>query len=147
MVILDKEHLNLPKFSSNQNAHTLILIDNHKIAIACFLEGDIGNNLVATVATCMTGTFFLMRFRLMVGISREIPPIVRLGNDVINIPIYETSRVIQWNLGIALKNNRFRRIAVLDQALKALYIVIKKLSAQYEKRGYNTRFSSILEDI
>lgn len=146
-VMLDEEHPDLPISSSDRNAYTLGSIGDHNIAIACLPEGDIGNNPAATVATRMTSTFPSIRFWLMVGIGGGVPPTVRLGDVVVSIPVYETPGVIQWDLGIALQDNRFRRIGALDKAPEALRTAIKKLRAQHERRGHDKRFLSILEDI
>jgi nucleoside phosphorylase len=147
MLMLDKEHPDLARSSSDQNTYTLGSIGGHNIAIACLPMGDIGNNPAATVATRMTSSFPSIKFWLMVGIGGGVPPLVRLGDIVVSAPVYDTPGLMQWDLGIAQQDNNFRRIGALNKAPEVLRTAITKLRAQHEIRGHDTRLLSILEDI
>lgn len=145
--MLDTEHPELQTPSSDLNVYTLGCIGGHNIAIACLPEGDIGNIPAATVATRMTSTFPSIKFCLMVGVGGGVPPRVRLGDVVISTPVYDTPGLIQWDLGKAQTDNNFERTGALNKPPEALRTAIKKLRAQHERRGHDTRFLSILEDI
>lgn len=146
-IILDTEHSELSIPSNDPNAYTLGSIGAHNIAIACLPEGDIGNNPAATVATRMTSTFPSIKFWLMVGVGGGVPPRVRLGDVVISTPDYDTPGVIQWDLGIALQDDSFRRIGALNKAPDAVRTGIKKLRALHERRGHDAHLASMLKDI
>lgn len=147
MKMLDREHPDLAKPSSDENAYTLGSIDGHNIVIACLPEGDIGNNPAATVATRMISTFPSIKFWLLVGVGGGVPSKVRLGDVVVSAPVYDTPGLIQWDLGIAQQGNNFRRIGALDKPPEALRAAIKKLKAQHLIQGPDKRILSILEDI
>ena len=144
--ILDMKHPELQNPPSDLNAYTLGSIADHNIAIACLPEGDLGNNPAATVATRMTSTFPSVKFWLMVGVGGGVPPTVRLGDVVISTPVYEYPGVIQWDLGKAQPDN-FERIGALNKPPEVLLAAVKKLRAQHERLGHDTRFLSILEEI
>lgn len=146
-VMLDTEHPELKTSASDLNVYTLGCIGAHNIAIACLADGDIGNNPAATVATRMISTFPSIKFWLMVGVGGGVPPTVRLGDVVISTPVYNTPGVIQWDLVIAQPDNDFQLIGALNKPPEALRTAIKKLRAQHERRGQDTRFLSILEDV
>jgi nucleoside phosphorylase len=145
-VMLDMEHAELPKPSSDPNEYTLGSIADHNIAIACLPDGDIGNNPATAVATRMTSTFSSIKFWLMVGVGGGVPPTVRLGDVVISTPVFEYPGVIQWDLGVAQPDD-FERIGALNKPPEALRAAVKKLRAHHERHGPDTRFSSILGDI
>ena len=145
--MLDTEHEELPIPSSDFNAYTFGRIGRHNIAITCLPEGDLGNNPAAIVATRMTSTFPLMKFWLMVGVGGGVPPAVRLSDVVISTSVYDTSGLIQWDLGIAQSDDNFEQIGALNKPSEALRTAIKKLRAQHERRDHDTRFLSILEDV
>ncbi len=101
MIMLNEQHSDLSKQSSDQNVYTLESINDHNIAIACLSMSDINNNSAATVATCMINTFSFIQFWLMIDISNKVSSKVRLDDVVISTSIYEYSEVVQWNLDIA----------------------------------------------
>ncbi|KAI9682573.1 MAG: hypothetical protein M1822_006871 [Bathelium mastoideum] len=146
IVMLEKEHPDLPIPESDRNAYTLGSIGDHNIAIAALPEGDIGNNPAATVATRMTCTFPSIKFWLMVGIGGGVPPNVRLGDIVVGTPVYNLPGVVQWDSGI-IEGEKYRRIGTLDKAPEVLRAAITKLRARHEIRRAHTGILSILEDL
>lgn len=146
-VMLDTEHPELHIPPNDSNAYTLGSVNGHNIAIACLPEGDLGNNPAAIVTTRMLSTFPSIKFWLMVGVGGGMPPKVRLGDVVVSTPVYDTPGLIQWDLGIAHPDKNFQRIGALNKPPEALRTAIKKLRAQHERRGHDTCFLSILEDV
>lgn len=94
-VMLDTEHEELPISFSDFNAYTFGRIDRHNIAIVCLPKGDLGNNSAATVATRMISIFPLMKFWLMIDVDGGVSSIVKLGDVVISISVYDTLELIQ----------------------------------------------------
>ena len=145
-VMLDTKHKDLPIPKNDRNVYTLGSIGSHNIAIAVLPEGDIGNNPAATVATRMTSTFASIKFWLMVGIGGGVPPKFRLGDVVVDTPVYNLPGVVQWDSGI-MQDNEYSRIGALDKAPEALRAAIKKLRAGHEIYGADTGIHSILEEL
>ncbi|KAI9656850.1 MAG: hypothetical protein M1821_003489 [Bathelium mastoideum] len=146
IVMLEREHPDLPIPESDRNAYTLGSIGDHNVAIAALPEGDIGNNPAATVATRMTSTFPSIKFWLMVGIGGGVPPKVRLGDVVVGTPVYNLPGVVQWDSGI-MEGDSYRRIGTLNKPPEVLLAAIKKLRARHEIRRADTGVRSILEDL
>jgi hypothetical protein len=93
--MLNKTHTDLPRQPNNHNAYTLGCVSEHNVIVACLLKGEIGNNNSATVAACITSTFLLIKFGLIVNIREGVPKSVRLGDVVVNTLTDRFGRVVQ----------------------------------------------------
>ncbi|KAI1092542.1 ankyrin repeat protein [Rostrohypoxylon terebratum] len=132
VAMLDQIHPELDKPPNDHNAYTLGSIGEHNIVIACLPKGKIGTNSAATVATRMVDTFPSIKVGLMVGIGGGIPPKVRLGDVVVSAPVDEYPGVVQWDLGKAEKDGKFRRTGALNNPPSALLTAMTKLETSHE---------------
>ncbi|KAI1455233.1 ankyrin repeat protein [Annulohypoxylon moriforme] len=132
MAMLDQIHPDIDKPPSDHNAYTLGSIGEHNIVIACLPKGKIGTNSAATVATRMVDTFPSIKVGLMVGIGGGIPPNVRLGDVVVSAPVDEYPGVVQWDLGKAEKDGKFKRTGTLNNPPSALLTALSKLESNHE---------------
>ena len=134
--MLDFRHGDLPKTSSRDpNTYILGSIGKHNVVIACLPEGEIGNNVAATVATHMISAFPSMRVGLMVGIGGGIPPKVRLGDVVVSTPVGEYPGVVQWDMGKATEGGSFQRTGALNKPPSSLRTAIGRLKTEQELTG------------
>lgn len=143
--MLDQEHPDLHIPQNDHNAYTLGSIGEHNVVIACLPKGEIGNNSAAHVATQTIDTFPPIRLGLMVGISRGIPPEVRLGDIVVSTPIGAFPGVVQWDFGKAVDGSKFERTGSLDRLPKKLLTALTKLEAEQNKNG--SKKPQFLEDL
>ncbi|KAH8802898.1 nucleoside phosphorylase domain-containing protein [Xylogone sp. PMI_703] len=134
--MLDQIHPNLTNPPNDHNTYTLGSIGKHNIVIACLPKGKYGNNSAATVATRMINTFPSIKFGLMVGIGGGIPSNkVRLGDVVVSAPADEYPGVVQWDLGKAEENNKFRRTGALNNPPSAMLTALAKLETEHDLKG------------
>ncbi|RAH45300.1 5'-methylthioadenosine/S-adenosylhomocysteine nucleosidase family protein [Aspergillus brunneoviolaceus CBS 621.78] len=134
--MLDQIHPDLPKPPNDPNAYTLGSIDQHGVVIACLPSGKYGNNPAGTCANHMVRTFQSVRVVLMVGIGGGIPPKVKLGDVVISTPVDRFSGVIQWDLGKAEKDGKFRPVGSLNNPPTALLTAISKMRTRHRLNGH-----------
>ncbi|KAI0883149.1 ankyrin repeat protein [Annulohypoxylon maeteangense] len=132
MAMLDQIHPDLENPPNDHNAYTLGSIGEHNIVVACLPKGKIGTNSAAIVATRMVDTFPSIKFGLMVGIGGGIPPKVRLGDVVVSSPVDEYPGVVQWDLGKAEKDGKFKRTGALNNPPSALLAALTKLESNHE---------------
>ncbi|RYP38444.1 hypothetical protein DL767_002560 [Monosporascus sp. MG133] len=133
--MLDQRHADLPKPPNDHNTYTLGSIGNHNIVIACLPKGKIGTTPAATVAIQMINTFPSIKFGLMVGIGGGIPPKVRLGDVVVSVPVGEYPGVVQWDLGKAEQDDKFKRTGALNNPPTLLLTALANLESDHEMRG------------
>lgn len=143
--MLDQIHLDLPKPPNDHNTYTLGSIGEHNVVIACLPKGKYGTNSAATVATRMVGTFPSIRVGLMVGIGGGIPPKVRLGDVVVSAPVDQYPGVVQWDLGKAETDGKFKRTGALNNPPSALLTALAKLETQHEMNG--PKISEYLDEL
>ncbi|RYP45026.1 hypothetical protein DL768_008576 [Monosporascus sp. mg162] len=135
IAMLDQRHADLPKPPNDYNTYTLGSIGNHNIVIACLPKGKIGTTPAATVAIQMINTFTSIKFGLMVGIGGGIPPNVRLGDVVVSVPVDQYPGVVQWDLGKAERDDKFKRTGALNNPPTSLLTAVGKLESEHELTG------------
>ncbi|RYP71244.1 hypothetical protein DL771_004936 [Monosporascus sp. 5C6A] len=135
IAMLDQRHADLPKPPNDHNTYTLGSIGNHNVVIACLPKGKIGTTPAATVAIRMINTFPSIKFGLMVGIGGGIPPKVRLGDVVVSVPVDDYPGVIQWDLGKAEQDDKFKRTGALNNPPTLLLTALANLESEHEMRG------------
>ncbi|KAK2603970.1 hypothetical protein QQS21_003806 [Conoideocrella luteorostrata] len=133
--MLDDIHKDVAKRPNDPNAYTLGSIGGHNIVIACLPEGDVGNNIAATIATNMISTFPSIRVGFMVGIGGGVPPRVRLGDIVVSIPSGQYPGVVQWDFGKAETGGQFKQIGSLNSPPTSLRTAVSKLRTWHDLRG------------
>ncbi|KAL7906419.1 hypothetical protein GGI35DRAFT_458100 [Trichoderma velutinum] len=143
--MLDDRHDSLSKPPNDPNAYTLGSIGKHNIVIACLPEGEMGNNLAATIATWMISTFPSIKFGLMVGIGGGIPPKVRLGDVVVSTPTDQYGGVVQWDFGKAEEGGKFKRTGSLNSPPTSLRTALAKLRTENELSG--SKIPEYLEEL
>ncbi|KAH7133998.1 nucleoside phosphorylase domain-containing protein [Dactylonectria macrodidyma] len=114
--MLDEEHQDLERNTTNENLYSLGSIAGHNTVIVCLPAGRIGHNPAAGVATQMRATFKGIRFGLMVGIGGGVPSAeadIRLGDVVVSQPHRTSGGVIQYDFGKATPGG-FERAGSLD---------------------------------
>ncbi|RYP09549.1 hypothetical protein DL764_001234 [Monosporascus ibericus] len=135
IAMLDQRHADLSKPPNDHNTYALGSIGNYNIVIACLPKGKIGTTPAATVAIQMINTFPSIKFGLMVGIGRGIPPKVRLGDVVVSVPVDEYPGVVQWDLGKAEQDDKFKRTGALNNPPTLLLTALANLESEHEMRG------------
>lgn len=71
--MLDDEHEDIPRDSTDTNVYTLGRVGKHNVVLECLPAGETGTNSAANIATQMTAKFRSIRFGLMVGIGGGLP--------------------------------------------------------------------------
>ncbi|KAJ4038308.1 hypothetical protein NW756_008558 [Fusarium oxysporum] len=138
--MLDHRHEPLRQHPQDSNCYEFGSIKGHNLVIACLPKAQYGNNNAAIVANNMNRTFPHLQHRLLVGIAGGAPGTVdvRLGDVVVS------TDAIQYDLGKALPNNHFQRIAKATSPPQALLTVVSKLEASH--RGGQNRMLEILAE-
>ncbi|EWY84174.1 hypothetical protein FOYG_13942 [Fusarium oxysporum NRRL 32931] len=138
--MLDHRHEPLRQHPQDSNCYEFGSIKGHNVVIACLPKAQYGNNNAAIVANNMNRTFPHLQHRLLVGIAGGAPGTVdvRLGDVVVS------TDAIQYDLGKALPNNHFQRIAKATNTPQALLTVVSKLEASH--RGGQNRMLEILAE-
>ncbi|KAL7755260.1 hypothetical protein ACKLNR_015017 [Fusarium oxysporum f. sp. zingiberi] len=138
--MLDHRHEPLRQHPQDSNCYEFGSIKGHNVVIACLPKAQYGNNNAAIVANNMNRTFPHLQHRLLVGIAGGAPGTVdvRLGDVVVS------TDAIQYDLGKALPNNHFQRIAKATSPPQALLTVVSKLEASH--RGGQNRMLEILAE-
>ncbi|KAK2685805.1 hypothetical protein QWA68_014762 [Fusarium oxysporum] len=138
--MLDHRHEPLRQHPQDSNCYEFGSIKGHNVVIACLPKAQYGNNNAAIVANNMNRTFPHLQHRLLVGIAGGAPGTVdvRLGDVVVS------TDAIQYDLGKALPNNHFQRIAKATSPPQALLNVVSKLEASH--RGGQNRMLEILAE-
>ncbi|KAE8149064.1 purine and uridine phosphorylase [Aspergillus avenaceus] len=144
-VMLDRRHPDLPKRRGDHNIYTCGSIGRHNIVIACLPKGKHGNNSIAALSTRMIATFPFIGVCLIVGIGSGIPPNVQLGDVVISTPGNGYAGVVQWDMGKAEPDGKFKPITALNSPPDVLLIAVAKLETHNEIYGSSTRHC--LDDI
>ncbi|RFN54384.1 hypothetical protein FIE12Z_1511 [Fusarium flagelliforme] len=139
-VMLDSIHRPLPHHPQDSNCYTLGSINGHNVVIACLPKGQYGTNNAATVASHLARSFLNIQHHLMVGIGGGAPcnADVRLGDVVVS------TEVLQYDLGKALPDNQFQRIAYPVRPSQSLMTGVSKLQASHS-RGAG-QFSKIVSN-
>jgi nucleoside phosphorylase len=99
--MLDEEHRRLRAQPGDSNSYTLGKLHGHNVVLAC-LPSQQGKGAAATVATNMSRSFPLIKWRLFVGIGGGVHSDkhdIRLGDVVISMPEGEHAGVVQYDLG------------------------------------------------
>ncbi|KAI1740709.1 nucleoside phosphorylase domain-containing protein [Xylaria scruposa] len=99
--MLDEEHQRLRTQPGDPNSYVLGRLHDHNVVLAC-LPSQQGKGAAATVATNMSRSFPLVKWRLFVGIGGGVPSDrhpIRLGDVVISMPYGEYGGVVQYDLG------------------------------------------------
>ncbi|KAH7174822.1 pfs domain-containing protein [Fusarium flagelliforme] len=130
--MLDTIHTPLSQHPEDSNCYTLGSINGHNIVMACLPKGQYGTNNAATVASHLTRSFLNIQHRLMVGIGGGAPSSadVRLGDVVVS------TEVLQYDLGKAMPDDQFQRIAYPIRPPQSLMTAVSKLQASQD-RGAN----------
>ncbi|CVK94886.1 related to ankyrin 3 [Fusarium mangiferae] len=138
--MLDHGHEPLRQHPQDSNCYEFGTINGHHVVIACLPKAQYGNNNAAIVANNMHRTFPHLQHRLLVGIAGGAPGVVdvRLGDVVVS------TDAIQYDLGKALPDNHFQRIAKAISPPQALLTVVSKLEASHI--GGQSRMPEILAE-
>ncbi|KAF5642161.1 ankyrin protein [Fusarium sp. NRRL 25303] len=138
--MLDHGHEPLRQHPQDSNCYEFGSINGHNVVIACLPKAQYGNNNAAIVANNMNRTFPHLQHRLLVGIAGGAPGAVdvRLGDVVVS------TDAIQYDLGKALPDNHFQRIAKAISPPQALLTVVSKLEASHI--GGQSRMPEILAE-
>ncbi|KAI0445831.1 ankyrin repeat-containing domain protein [Xylaria telfairii] len=128
LAMLDEVHQKLPKKTGDNNNYAFGRIGDHNIVIASLPDDGYGTINAATVAGNMHRTFPSLEVFLMVGIAGGAPGVsdVRLGDVVVS------TKLIQYDLGKALGENRFETIAIPHRPAQHLRTAVGALKAQHE---------------
>ncbi|EXL41861.1 hypothetical protein FOCG_16004 [Fusarium oxysporum f. sp. radicis-lycopersici 26381] len=139
--MLDHRHEPLRQHPQDSNCYEFGSIKGHNVVIACLPKAQYGNNNAAIVANNMNRTFPHLQHRLLVGIAGGAPGTVdvRLGDVVVS------TDAIQYDLGKALPNNHFQRVAQATSPPQALLTVVSKLEASH-KGGQNRMLEILAEN-
>jgi nucleoside phosphorylase len=92
------------KNASDNNTYSLGCIGDHKVVVACLLNGVYGTTSAAVVASQMLSSFPSIRFGLMVGIgggAQSEKHDIRLGDIVVSEPSGPFGGVVQYDNGKA----------------------------------------------
>ncbi|KAF5606266.1 heterokaryon incompatibility protein het-E-1 [Fusarium pseudocircinatum] len=140
--MLDHAHEPLRQHPQDSNCYEFGSINGHNVVIACLPKAQYGNNNAAIVANNMNRTFPHLQHRLLVGIAGGAPGAVdvRLGDVVVS------TDAIQYDLGKALPNNHFQRIAKAISPPQALLTVVSKLEASHIG-GQNRMLEILVESV
>ncbi|KAG4293320.1 pfs domain-containing protein [Fusarium proliferatum] len=138
--MLDYLHVALPQHDFDTNTYTLGSINGHNIVIACLPKGQYGTNNAVSVSNHMARSFPRIAYRFIVGIGGGVPSTsdVRLGDVVVG------TDVIQYDLGKAMPDKYFHRIATPVRPPQALMTAVSKLQASHSK-GQNNMMAILLE--
>ena len=134
VAMLDERHDSLPQNPHDDTNYSLGRIGNHNIVIACLPLGVIGVTSAASVATQLQSTFPSIRFGLMVGIGGGAPSVkydIRLGDVVVSRPSRTSGGVVQYELGMALLEDRFVRTGSLNRQPDVLIAAVSTLQARH----------------
>ncbi|KAI1747462.1 hypothetical protein F4782DRAFT_543516 [Xylaria castorea] len=118
--VLDSQHHKLPKAPGDTNNYTFGEVGDHNVVIASLPHDGYGTINAATVAEVF----------LMVGIAGGAPGVddVRLGDVVVS------TKLIQYDLGKALGEDRFETTAIPLRPSQELRIAVAALQAQHEAK-------------
>ncbi|CAG9956662.1 unnamed protein product [Clonostachys rosea f. rosea IK726] len=83
----------------------------------------------------MARTFPAIKFGLMVGIGRGVPPTVKLGDVVVGTPVDQYPGVVEWDFGKAERDGKFKRIGALDNPPRALLTALSLAESDHEMYG------------
>jgi nucleoside phosphorylase len=137
--MLDVEHPNL-HYQHDSNQYTLGKIGHHNVVLACLPMGRYGTTAAAVVAKEMLRTFPSVRLGLMVGIGGGVPKLpehdIRLGDVVVGKPTDTHGGVIQYDLGKATQDGKFRRVGVLNSAPPFLLTAVSDLESKHIQKGH-----------
>ncbi|KLO90526.1 Uncharacterized protein LW93_10943 [Fusarium fujikuroi] len=138
--MLDHRHEPLHQHPQDSNCYEFGSINGHNVVIACLPKAQYGNNNAAIVASNMNRTFPHLQYRFLVGIAGGAPGAVdvRLGDVVVS------TDAIQYDLGTALPNNHFQRIAKAISPPQSLLTMVSKLEASHG--GGQNRMLEILAE-
>lgn len=136
--LLDDEHQDVGRASTDNNVYALGRMGMHNIVIACLPAGQTGTNSAAVVAMQMQSTFKAIRFGLLVGIGGGVPSAnndVRLGDVVVSQPYEGHGGVVQYDFG-KTGPSTILRTGFLNTPPSILLSAIAKVKATYfRKRG------------
>ncbi|KAI0552294.1 purine and uridine phosphorylase [Xylaria curta] len=126
--MLDGHHQKLPKAPGDTNNYTFGEIGGHNVVIASLPHDGYGTVNAATVAGNMHRTFPSLEVFLMVGIAGGAPAVddVRLGDVVVS------TKLIQYDLGRALGEDRFETTAIPLRPSQELRMTVAALQARHE---------------
>lgn len=139
--MLDHRHEPLHQHPQDINCYEFGSINGHNVVIACLPKAQYGNNNAAIVASNMNRTFPHLQYRFLVGIAGGAPGAVdvRLGDVVVS------TDAIQYDLGKALPNNQFQRIAKIISPPQSLLTMVSKLEASHGE-GQNRMLEILAEN-
>ncbi|GKT51104.1 uncharacterized protein ColSpa_11285 [Colletotrichum spaethianum] len=145
--MLDEKHPALDMNPNDSNKYTFGRIGSHNVVIACLPSGQYGTNSAAIVANNMRWSFPLIHIGLMVGIGGGVPGKVdvRLGDVVVSNPTADSSGVVQYDFGKAVRDGRFERIGTLNKPPQSVLAAVSKLRANHEQR--RNQIPAILADM
>jgi len=136
--MLDEEHPRL-HYVDDSNQYTLGRIGHHNIVLVCLPEGRYGTTAAAVVAKEMQNTFKSVRFGLMVGIGGGVPKLpecdIRLGDVVVGKPTDIHGGVIQYDIGKATQDGKFKRVGALNSAPTFLLTAVSDLKSKHLQKG------------
>ncbi|EPS35673.1 hypothetical protein H072_10925 [Dactylellina haptotyla CBS 200.50] len=143
--ILDHTYKALPSPANDNNTYTLGAIGEHNVVITCLPKGKAGTNQAAAVAAQMAAAFPSIKVGLLVGVGSGIPPNVRLGDVVVGTPVGEYPGVVQWDMGKAEKEGKFKRTGSLNSPPNVLLTALTKLESRQEMCG--TKIPEYLDEL
>ncbi|EDN08696.1 conserved hypothetical protein [Histoplasma mississippiense (nom. inval.)] len=148
--MLEEKHTSPKGFKqprTDNNVYTLGRIGGHNIVIASLPAGKYGTSPATGVAMAMLSTFPEIRFGLMVGIGAAIPRgdrDIRLGDVAVSSPDGKSGGVVQYDLGKALKGDKFERKGSLNSPPDLLLNAVSMI--QTEHRKTDSKFLCIYEE-
>ncbi|KAK6524038.1 hypothetical protein TWF694_005705 [Orbilia ellipsospora] len=137
--MLDQKHADLQKLANDKNTYTLGSIAGHNVVIACLPKDRDSTVSAASVATRMVHTFPAIKFILMVGIGRGVPPKVRLGDVVVSTPTGQFSGVVEWDIG-RTTDGKFERTGALNSPPTLLLTALSKLETMNDIQGSKVEY-------
>ncbi|KAG5297112.1 pfs domain-containing protein [Histoplasma ohiense] len=137
--MLEEKHASPKGFKqprTDNNVYTLGRIGGHNIVIASLPAGKYGTSPATGVAMAMLSTFPEIRFGLMVGIGAAIPRgdrDIRLGDVAVSSPDGKSGGVVQYDLGKALKGDKFERKGSLNSPPDLLLNAVSMIQTEHRK--------------
>ncbi|EPS41710.1 hypothetical protein H072_4397 [Dactylellina haptotyla CBS 200.50] len=142
--MLDEEHPELSKPSSDNNAYTLGSIGQHNVVLARLPKGQYGAVSATAVVTQMASTYPSLKFAFLVGIGGGVPSNkVRLGDVVVSTPGPTHPGVVQWTLGEG--GCGFKQLGVLNNPPNFLLAALTNLETRHEISG--SKVCQFLEEV
>lgn len=140
IAMLDDEFPALPRDPRFSTIFRLGRVGPHKVVIACLPAGQVGKLNASSVAKEMCMKFCNIRLGFMVGIGGGVPTSkddIRLGDVVVSRPTTTHGGVVQYDIGKAEKDGRFRRTGHLNNPPTFLLSVLSRVQINHE-RGRRT---------